>query len=56
MPAVSAAGSDVVSALMNLGYPQKQASKAVKDAVSEEGEGADFDQLLRAALGRLSRA
>lgn len=54
-PAVSAAGSDVVSALVNLGYPQKQAAKAVKDALAEEGEGADFDRLLRAALGRLSR-
>ena len=55
-PAVSAAGSDVVSALTNLGYAQKQASKAVKEALSEHGEGADFDDLLRAALGRLSRA
>ena len=40
---------------MNLGYPEKQASKAVKEALSEEGEAADFDRLLRAALSRLSR-
>jgi Holliday junction DNA helicase RuvA len=50
------AGGDVVSALVNLGYPAKQAGKAVKDAEESADGPADFDQLLRLTLQRLSRA
>ena len=49
---------DVLSALVNLGYPEKAASRAIADAV--KGKGATtapvFDQLLRASLAGLSRA
>ena len=53
---VSEAGADVVSALMNLGYPEKQATKAVKAAQADEDGAVAFDDLLRSTLQRLSRA
>jgi len=53
---VSEAGADVVSALVNLGYPEKQATKAVKAAQADEGAAVEFDDLLRRTLKRLSRA
>ncbi len=46
---------DVVSALVNLGYKQTQAERAVADARRERPEAA-FHELLRASLNRLSRA
>ncbi len=45
--------ADVVSALVNLGYPRNLAEKAVKGAAQGEGEK-PFDELLRAALKRIS--
>lgn len=49
------AQADVVSALVNLGYEQRAAEKAVQDARREAG-AADFENLLRAALQILSRS
>jgi Holliday junction DNA helicase RuvA len=46
---------DVVSALVNLGYRQAQAEKAVARVRGEEPE-AEFHELLRASLRILSRA
>jgi Holliday junction DNA helicase RuvA len=57
-PAVPAAGpgdEDLVSALVNLGYRRPQAERAVVEARRTE-PGADFSDLLRASLKRLSRA
>jgi holliday junction DNA helicase RuvA len=45
--------NDVTSALINLGYDQRAAEKALEDV--REG-GGDFDALLRAALKKLSGA
>jgi Holliday junction DNA helicase RuvA len=49
--------SDVISALLNLGYDSRTAEKAVKDAQSshESGPDASFEGLLRASLQQLSR-
>lgn len=47
--------SDVVSALMNLGYKPSQAEQAVAEARRDDPE-ARFHDLLRASLRRLSRA
>jgi Holliday junction DNA helicase RuvA len=48
--------ADVVSALVNLGYAEKQVSRAVADAVEQaSGKKPDFDDLLRQALQRLGR-
>lgn len=46
--------SDAVSALLNLGYPQRDAARAV-DAVLAREAGADLGELLRLALKRLTR-
>lgn len=58
VPAAVAAGpgdEDLVSALVNLGYRRPQAERAVVEARRAEPE-ADFSDLLRASLKRLSRA
>ena len=47
--------SDAVSALVNLGYGQPQATAAVAAAVREAGEGADAARLIRLGLKELSR-
>jgi holliday junction DNA helicase RuvA len=49
--------ADVISALLNLGYDNRSAEKAVKDAQSsqESGPEASFEALLRASLQQLSR-
>ena len=47
-------GDDLVSALVNLGYKPSQAERAVALARRDEPE-ADFPELLRASLKRLSR-
>ncbi len=54
-PAASPAGAeaDVASALVNLGYDQREAEGAVADARSEAGTNS-FEALLRAALQVLS--
>jgi holliday junction DNA helicase RuvA len=46
--------ADVISALVNLGYEQRTAEKAVEEGQGKEG-GANFEALLRAALQALSR-
>jgi Holliday junction DNA helicase RuvA len=45
---------DAVSALVNLGYPQRHAQQAV-DAVLGEAAGDDVGEILRLALQRLTR-
>ena len=45
---------DAVSALVNLGYGQPQASAAVAAAVREAGEGADAARLIRLGLKELA--
>ena len=47
--------SDAVSALVNLGYAQIQASAAVAAALREAGEGAETAKLIRLGLKELSR-
>jgi holliday junction DNA helicase RuvA len=57
-PAAPAGGpaDDLVSALVNLGYRQTDAEKAVARAVEDLGASAAFAELLRASLKKLSRA
>jgi len=47
--------ADAVSALVNLGYAQVQASAAVATAARAGGEGASAEQLIRAGLKELAR-
>jgi holliday junction DNA helicase RuvA len=47
--------SDAVSALVNLGYGQMQASAAIAAAMREAGEGAETARLIRLGLKELSR-
>ncbi len=47
--------SDAVSALVNLGYGQMQASAAVAAAIKEAGEGAEAARLIRLGLKELAR-
>jgi Holliday junction DNA helicase RuvA len=46
---------DAVSALVNLGYGQPQATAAVAAAVREAGEGADTARLIRLGLKELAK-
>ncbi len=46
--------ADVVSALVNLGYNERQAARAVQDAKVDGAKG--FDALLRSALASLGKA
>ena len=46
---------EAVSALVNLGYPQLQASAAVAAASRSAGEGATTEQLIRLGLKELAR-
>ena len=50
------ARADAVSALVNLGYGQGDAMRAVAEAARELGEGAKEAQLIRAALKALAPA
>lgn len=52
-PAVSGAKSDLVSALVNLGYKPPQAEKAAELAMDAAGEAAPFEALFREALKAL---
>ncbi|MHC4934107.1 MAG: Holliday junction branch migration protein RuvA [Planctomycetota bacterium] len=56
-PAPAAAGvrADVVSALVNLGYPEGPAARATDRTLAESGEGTLFESLLRGTLQRLHR-
>jgi Holliday junction DNA helicase RuvA len=47
--------ADAVSALINLGYGQAQASAAVAAAMREAGEGASAEKLIRLGLKELSK-
>ena len=47
--------ADAVSALVNLGYAQIQASAAIAAALREAGEGADTAKLIRLGLKELAR-
>ena len=47
--------SDAVSALVNLGYPQVQASAAIAAALKNAGEGAEAKTLIRLGLRELAR-
>jgi Holliday junction DNA helicase RuvA len=47
--------ADLLSALVNLGYPRPSVEKAVGDVLKAH-PGAAFDEALRQALGRLARA
>ncbi|GGH29838.1 Holliday junction ATP-dependent DNA helicase RuvA [Alsobacter metallidurans] len=47
--------ADAVSALVNLGYPQAQASAAVAAALKNGGEGVEAPQLIRLGLRELAR-
>ena len=47
--------SDAVSALVNLGYPQVQASAAVAAAIKQAGEEAEAKTLIRLGLRELAR-
>ena len=51
----SRAAADAVSALVNLGYSQSQATTAVGAVMQEAGENADTGDLIRLALKRLSQ-
>ncbi len=53
--AVPTAVGDAVSALVNLGYQQAQASAAVAAAVKGAGEGAEASTLIRLGLKELSK-
>jgi Holliday junction DNA helicase RuvA len=53
-PAMNATEEDVLSALLNLGYQRPSAEKAL-EAVAKDGTAKSFDQMFRAALGRLSK-
>lgn len=45
----------LLSALVNLGYPRSQAERVVETAVSEAGEDATIESLIRIALRGLAR-
>ena len=45
---------DVLSALLNLGYPRAAAEQALS-AVAKQGDAKSFDQMFRAVLSRLSK-
>jgi Holliday junction DNA helicase RuvA len=47
--------TDAVSALVNLGYGQMQASAAIAAALREAGEGAETTRLIRLGLKELAR-
>ena len=53
-PSLSAVEEDVLSALMNLGYPRATAEKALA-GVSKNGKRSPFDAMFREALGVLSK-
>ena len=54
-PQPPSASSDLVEALVNLGYRQQAAEHAVQQVRGELGEDASFQDLLRMALKKLSR-
>lgn len=55
VPAVSGAGADAVSAMLNLGFRPAEASAAVGAAEEELGAGATLDALVRLALRKAAK-
>ena len=61
LPVASAGGGDrevreeLLSALVNLGYPRAQAERVAEVSAREAGEGASIESLIRVALKRLAR-
>jgi holliday junction DNA helicase RuvA len=53
-PALTAVEEDVLSALVNLGYPRAAAEKALAAGI-KDGRPKSFEQLFRAVLGQLSK-
>ncbi len=53
-PQAGALEDDVISALVNLGYPRNAAEKALSGTLAAGDCGRSFEDLLRAALRRLS--
>ena len=49
-PSLGAVAEDVLSALMNLGYPRAVALKAVETAAKDSTATGDFEKLFRAAM------
>ena len=49
-PSLGAVADDVLSALLNLGYPRPVAQKAVETAAKDTSVASDFEQLFRAAM------
>jgi Holliday junction DNA helicase RuvA len=47
---LGAVADDVLSALVNLGYPRAVAQKAVESAAKDAGVAGDFERLFRAAM------
>jgi len=54
LPAISSIEEDVLSALMNLGYPRPAAERTLA-TVSRNGKGGSFELLFREALAALSK-
>lgn len=54
VPTMTVTEEDVLSALLNLGYQRATAEKALA-VVANGSDGKSFDQMFRAALGRLSK-
>jgi len=49
-PSLGGVADDVLSALVNLGYPRPVAQKAVETAVKDSAVSGDFERLFRAAM------
>jgi Holliday junction DNA helicase RuvA len=49
-------GQDVISALLNLGYRQAEAERALSAAQNEVGQGVELSDLLRLSLKKLQKA
>ena len=49
-PSLGAVADDVLSALVNLGYPRPVAQKAVESAAKDAAVAGDFERLFRAAM------
>ncbi len=49
-PSLGATAEDVLSALVNLGYPRPVAQKAVETAAKDTAVSSDFERLFRAAM------
>jgi holliday junction DNA helicase RuvA len=49
-PSLGAVADDVLSAMLNLGYPRPVAQKAVEAAAKQDEDAGDFERLFRAAM------